>query len=160
MCWIAFVCPSRWTLRLSSPTLCPGRLTCREHITGPLVSGCQLASATEAPAQDVSRAGVMRLHGSTKLSQSQHRLHLQARSHLPSGMLPSALGGNGFSGLVSPWKLRHCLSGPLKSADHPHPFRTSLHLFPAAAAKSLQSCPTLCDPMDSSPPGSPVHRIL
>ena len=27
-------------------------------------------------------------------------------------------------------------------------------------AKSLQSCPTLCDPMDSSPPGSSVHRIL
>ena len=27
-------------------------------------------------------------------------------------------------------------------------------------AKLLQSCPTLCDPMDSSPPGSYVHRIL
>ena len=26
----------------------------------------------------------------------------------------------------------------------------------AAAAKSLQSCPTLCDPIDGSPPGSPV----
>jgi len=25
----------------------------------------------------------------------------------------------------------------------------------AAAAKSLQSCPTLCDPIDGSPPGSP-----
>ena len=30
----------------------------------------------------------------------------------------------------------------------------------ATAAKLLQSCPTLCDPMDSSPPGSSVHRIL
>ena len=30
----------------------------------------------------------------------------------------------------------------------------------AAAAKSLQSCPTLCDPTDSSPPGSPVPGIL
>ena len=30
----------------------------------------------------------------------------------------------------------------------------------AAAAKSLQSCPTLCDPVDSSPPGSSVHGIL
>ena len=30
----------------------------------------------------------------------------------------------------------------------------------AAATKSLQSCLTLCDPMDSSPPGSSVHRIL
>ena len=30
----------------------------------------------------------------------------------------------------------------------------------AAAAKSLQSCPTLCDPMDYSPPGFSVHGIL
>ena len=30
----------------------------------------------------------------------------------------------------------------------------------AAAAKSLQSCPTLCDPIDCSPPGSPVPGIL
>ena len=32
--------------------------------------------------------------------------------------------------------------------------------FAAAAAKSLQSCPTLCDPRDSSPPGSPIPGIL
>ena len=30
----------------------------------------------------------------------------------------------------------------------------------AAAAKSLQSCPALCDPIDGSPPGSPVPGIL
>ena len=30
----------------------------------------------------------------------------------------------------------------------------------AAAAKSLQSCPTLCDPLDGSPPSSPVPGIL
>ena len=30
----------------------------------------------------------------------------------------------------------------------------------AAAAKSLQLCPTLCDPLDGSPPGSPVLGIL
>ena len=30
----------------------------------------------------------------------------------------------------------------------------------AATAKSFQSCPTLCDPIDGSPPGSPVPRIL
>ena len=30
----------------------------------------------------------------------------------------------------------------------------------AAAAESLQSCPTLCDPIDGSPPGSPVPGIL
>ena len=30
----------------------------------------------------------------------------------------------------------------------------------AAAAKSLQLCPTLCDPIDGSPPGFPVPGIL
>ena len=38
-----------------------------------------------------------------------------------------------------------------------------LSLFPAAAAaaaKLLQSCPTLCDPIDGSPPGSPIPGIL
>ena len=30
----------------------------------------------------------------------------------------------------------------------------------AAAAKSLQSCPTLCDPIDGSPPVSPIHGIF
>ena len=30
----------------------------------------------------------------------------------------------------------------------------------AAAAKSLQSYPTLCDPIDSNPPGSPIPGIL
>ena len=30
----------------------------------------------------------------------------------------------------------------------------------AAAAKSLESCPTLCDSIDSSPPGSPIPGIL
>ena len=30
----------------------------------------------------------------------------------------------------------------------------------AAAAESLRLCPTLCDPIDGSPPGSSVHWIL
>ena len=34
------------------------------------------------------------------------------------------------------------------------------NLAAAAAAKSLQSCPTRCDPIDSSPPGSAVLGIL
>ena len=32
--------------------------------------------------------------------------------------------------------------------------------FSAAAAKSLQSCPTLCDHIDGSPPGSSIHGIF
>ena len=38
--------------------------------------------------------------------------------------------------------------------------RSTLCLTAAAAAKSLQSCPTVCDPIDSSPSGSPVPGIL
>ena len=37
---------------------------------------------------------------------------------------------------------------------------TNLTAAAAAAAKSLQSCPTLCDPIDSSPAGSPIPGIL
>ena len=44
------------------------------------------------------------------------------------------------------WIVYHVPGGPIFSA--------------AAAAKSLQSCPTLCDPIDGSPPGSPVPGIL
>ena len=49
--------------------------------------------------------------------------------------------------------LFHCHSNPLADTC----------IYPtaaAAAAKSLQSCPTLCDLMDGSPLGSCVHRIL
>ena len=37
-------------------------------------------------------------------------------------------------------------------------FYFSKHI--TAAAKSLHSCPTLCNPVDGSPPGSPIPRIL
>ena len=45
---------------------------------------------------------------------------------------------------------------------HPICTQSAISLGPTrhANARSLQSCPTLCDPMDSSPPGSSVHRIL
>ena len=41
----------------------------------------------------------------------------------------------------------------------PSPLET-LQSTAAAAAKSLQSCPTLCDSTDGSPPGSPIPGIL
>ena len=56
------------------------------------------------------------------------------------------------------WECRfQCLSVPfpLRSFKESHPYAAA-----AAAAKSLQSCPTLCDPIDGSPPGSSVHGIL
>ena len=63
-------------------------------------------------------------------------------------------GGNRFSrvfgGSVARW---HLDFSPIN-------FRLLTFRTAAAAAKSLQSCPTLCDPIDSSPPGSPVPGIL
>ena len=47
--------------------------------------------------------------------------------------------------------------------DNPYILLQLLLMIPvffAAAAKSLQSCPTLCDPKDGSPPGPPVPGIL
>ena len=41
-----------------------------------------------------------------------------------------------------------------------YPNQLRIYVYAAAAAKSLQSCPTLCDPIDGSPPGSPVPGIL
>ena len=39
-------------------------------------------------------------------------------------------------------------------------YRLDNSIAAAAAAKSLQSCPTLCDPIDGSPPSSPVPGTL
>ena len=47
-----------------------------------------------------------------------------------------------------------------KQMDNKHMKRCSTLVTAAAAAKSLQSCPTLCDPIDGSPPGSSVPGIL
>jgi len=50
-----------------------------------------------------------------------------------------------------------CLAGGLFTTEPPG---KPGYMYAAAAAKSLQSCPTLWDPRDSSPPGSPVPGIL
>ena len=50
--------------------------------------------------------------------------------------------------VIAAMKLRHLLLG-----------RKVVTIL-AAAAKLLQSCPTLCDPIDGSPPGSPIPGIL
>ena len=49
----------------------------------------------------------------------------------------------------------------IKSEQHlPAVILRDVEAAAAAAAKSLQSCPTLCDPIDGSLPGSPVPGIL
>ena len=66
-------------------------------------------------------------------------LHWQADS-----LLPYHLGSSNVGGQVANQK----------------PTEVHLTLITAATAKSLQSCPTLCNPIDGSPPGSPVPGIL
>ena len=48
----------------------------------------------------------------------------------------------------------------LDTTEHAHTEEYLGKAAAAAAAKSLQSCPTLCDPIDGSPPGSPIPGIL
>ena len=48
----------------------------------------------------------------------------------------------------------------IKSLFHSNSCSLSAIRVATAAAKSLQSCPTLCNPIDDSPPGSPIPGIL
>ena len=66
------------------------------------------------------------------------------------------------------WWCSVCLSGWLGGCVHFVQIHQAVHVSwalsciyaAAAAAKSLQLCPTLCDPIDGSPPGSPVPGSL
>ena len=51
-------------------------------------------------------------------------------------------------------------SSPIDNSSRKHTCVLSRSAAAAAAAESLQSCPTLCDPIDGSPTGSPVPGIL
>ena len=64
-----------------------------------------------------------------------------------------------FSGRDCRADVLSSLNVPVKPSE-PGDFWKGFTLTAAAAAKSLQSCPTLCDPRDGSPPGSPVPGIL
>ena len=80
---------------------------------------------------------------------------------------PLQVGTHSFEGVCSLWPplpgkaiCCYCCCWVVSDSLQPHGLQHTrlpwLSLSPAAAAaKSLQSCPTLCDPIDSSPPGSP-----
>ena len=84
---------------------------------------------------------------------------------------------NEYSGLISfrmDWFDLLAVQGTVKSLLQHHSSKASIlwhsaffivqlshpYMTTAATAKSLQSCPTLCDPIDGSPPGSLVSGIL
>ena len=61
--------------------------------------------------------------------------------------------------LVTPWTVTH--QAPPSMGFSRQEYWSGVWLSAAAAAaKLLQPCPTLCDPIDGSPPGSPVPGIL
>ena len=69
-------------------------------------------------------------------------------------MLCGSLGGRGIWGRIDTWvSMAESLCCPPETI-------IALLIGYAAAAKSLQSCLTLCDPIDGSRPGSPVPGIL
>ena len=57
-------------------------------------------------------------------------------------------------------RILRCSAFFIVQLSHPYMTTGKTIALTAAAAKSLQSCPTLCDPMDGSPRGSPVPGIL
>ena len=54
----------------------------------------------------------------------------------------------------------HVCKGLYQVSAAAQPFNVGPTISAAAAAKSLQSCPTLCNPIDGSPTGSPIPGIL
>ena len=64
-----------------------------------------------------------------------------------------------YCGIEKRWR-RKKVDGSVQDAKSPGFYIISAAAAAADAAASLQSCPTLCDPIDGSPPGSRVPGIL
>ena len=108
---------------------------------------------------------IMRITSSWKQSRLTH--HPVVSSETPPGRDPRATPAKLPSLRAAPQHWRQTLLFQMGSPNHPLKNNHRRH-FPGgpgantstAAAKSLQSCPTLCDPIDGSPPGSPVPAVL
>ena len=74
--------------------------------------------------------------------------------------IPGTLEPGGLLSVGSQSRTRLKRLSSSSSCKFDFPLFTGLLETAAAAAKSLQLCPTLCDPIDGSPPGSPVPGIL
>ena len=76
---------------------------------------------------------------------------------LASWFKPLLLGIHKFRNAMSSWKIDIFI---IVKCFYLYPVLFFALEYAVAAAKSLQSCPTLCDPIDGSPPGSPISGIL
>ena len=85
---------------------------------------------------------------SEKRAECQHE-RLPAR---PSGFFTTEPSGKPYINIIQKQLLKDFVGCNSVS--------NAICIVPSCFAKSLQSCLTLCDPIDGSPPGSPVPRIL
>ena len=97
-------------------------------------------------------------------------LPLEPPPHLPHHPMPlschkaQSLGSLHHTSNIHQLSILHVIMCIFQSYSHiisPSPSPNGSKIFVSfAAAASLQLCPTLCDPIDGSPPGSPVPGIL
>ena len=101
--------------------------------------------------QRVQRPGAETSPGQTSRRGQIHALpSTEILGHSLSSMIEKVCGASGLCNEVED-------SNPQQSPVHS---RGSTNACSAAAAKSLQSCQTLCDLIDSSPPGSSIPGVL
>ena len=80
--------------------------------------------------------------------------------HVAKSFSYSAIKKNAFESVLMRWmKLEPIIQSEVSQKEK-HQYSVLTHAAAATAAKSFQSCPTLCDPIDGSPPGSAVPGIL
>ena len=106
---------------------------------------------------DVNYAVGYRLAMISDFVQKQSLPFIQPENFLPTGQLSwLAIQDNSF------YWVKSIMCWIFFNLIHSFIYSTTIYweLTAAAAAKSLQSCPTLCDPRDGSPPGSSVPGIL
>ena len=135
--------------RQPTPVFLPGESQGQGSLVGCCLWGCTESDTTEA----------------TQQQQQQHACILSHTSHVQLFVITWTVALQAPLSMEFP--RQEYWSGLLfpASGDLPDPgiepiSPASLALAAAAAAKSLQSCPTLCNPIDGSPPGSLVPGIL
>ena len=149
----------------------------------------RLACASARPADLCARPGSLRGRGPCLLASPHQRVHLQSRVRVPActpglparappwcpgGWLPSPVASSsllassvcgeapqngGIQARVVP-RLPAAYQAQAGASVLRRELLLPVSVIAAPAAKSLQYCLTLCDPIDGSPPGSPVPWML
>ena len=99
----------------------------------------------------------LRLPPASLVSQSHNMIKQYANRGTGTSKTCCLFSENQAECFAKTWQREAALK---KAIVEPGGSKTNIRTAATAAAKSLQSCPTLCDPIDGSPPGSPVPGIL